>query len=116
PANRAERARDMQVFRGKTPIFRLKENLYVPSWLRCVGAPRVEDFALGAHVDHTDAFMGLPLAMMWLGDCLRRSAEPALLAVKRGHTREPHVRVVQLAEMPHARHQRQPRARADVLL
>src|SRR5262249_10635580 len=60
--------------------------------------------------------MGLPLAMMWLGDCLRRSAEPALLVVKRGHTREPHVRVAQLAEMPHARHQRQPRARADVLL
>jgi hypothetical protein len=44
------------------------------------------------------------------------SAEPALLVVKRGHTREPHVRVAQLAEMPHARHQRQPCARADVLL
>src|SRR5215831_15691064 len=44
------------------------------------------------------------------------SAEPALLVVKRGHTREPHVRVAQLAEMPHARHQRQPCAWADVLL
>src|SRR6516165_2325313 len=44
------------------------------------------------------------------------SAEPALLVVKCGYTREPHVRVAQLAEMPHARHQRQPCARADVLL
>src|SRR5262249_30645896 len=34
PANRAERARDMQVFRGKTPVFRQKENLHVPRWLR----------------------------------------------------------------------------------
>src|SRR5215469_9674552 len=37
-------------------------------------------------------------------------AEPALLVVKRGHTREPRVRVAQLAEMSHARHERQPRA------
>jgi hypothetical protein len=45
----------MQVCRGTTPIFRLKKNLHVPSWLRCVGPKRAEDFGLHAEVDGTEA-------------------------------------------------------------